>query len=36
MNSRRRRTFCFLSEVEMLKDAGLIKGGGLQNCRGHL
>ncbi len=26
------RTFCFLSEVEMLKDAGLIKGGGLQNA----
>jgi UDP-3-O-[3-hydroxymyristoyl] N-acetylglucosamine deacetylase/3-hydroxyacyl-[acyl-carrier-protein] dehydratase len=23
------RTFCFLSEVEMLKEAGLIKGGGL-------
>ncbi len=26
------RTFCFLSEVEMLKAAGLIKGGGLQNA----
>jgi len=26
------RTFCFLSEVEMLKDAGLIKGGGLDNA----
>lgn len=26
------RTFCFLSEVEMLKDSGLIKGGGLQNA----
>ncbi len=26
------RTFCFLSEVEMLKEAGLIKGGGLQNA----
>ena len=26
------RTFCFLSEVEMLKDAGLIKGGGLHNA----
>lgn len=26
------RTFCFLSEVEALKDAGLIKGGGLENA----
>lgn len=26
------RTFCFLSEVEMLKEAGLIKGGGLDNA----
>ena len=26
------RTFCFLSEVEMLKGAGLIKGGGLDNA----
>ncbi len=26
------RTFCFLSELEMLKDAGLIKGGGLDNA----
>ena len=26
------RTFCFLSEVEMLKEAGLIKGGGLANA----
>ncbi|KAA3637096.1 MAG: bifunctional UDP-3-O-[3-hydroxymyristoyl] N-acetylglucosamine deacetylase/3-hydroxyacyl-ACP dehydratase, partial [Calditrichaeota bacterium] len=26
------RTFCFLSEVEMLKNAGLIKGGGLNNA----
>ncbi|MFQ5499348.1 MAG: bifunctional UDP-3-O-[3-hydroxymyristoyl] N-acetylglucosamine deacetylase/3-hydroxyacyl-ACP dehydratase [Candidatus Zixiibacteriota bacterium] len=26
------RTFCFLSEVEMLKQAGLIKGGGLDNA----
>jgi UDP-3-O-[3-hydroxymyristoyl] N-acetylglucosamine deacetylase/3-hydroxyacyl-[acyl-carrier-protein] dehydratase len=26
------RTFCFLSEVEMLKKAGLIKGGGLHNA----
>lgn len=26
------RTFCFLSEVEMLKSQGLIKGGGLQNA----
>ena len=26
------RTFCFLSEVEALKSAGLIKGGGLQNA----
>lgn len=26
------RTFCFLSEVEMLKDAGLIKGGGLDSA----
>jgi UDP-3-O-[3-hydroxymyristoyl] N-acetylglucosamine deacetylase/3-hydroxyacyl-[acyl-carrier-protein] dehydratase len=26
------RTFCFLSEVEMLKDQGLIKGGGLNNA----
>jgi len=26
------RTFCFLSEVESLKDAGLIKGGGLDNA----
>ncbi|RKX21860.1 MAG: UDP-3-O-[3-hydroxymyristoyl] N-acetylglucosamine deacetylase [Candidatus Zixiibacteriota bacterium] len=26
------RTFCFLSEVEMLKEAGLIKGGGLENA----
>ncbi|MCX6826513.1 MAG: bifunctional UDP-3-O-[3-hydroxymyristoyl] N-acetylglucosamine deacetylase/3-hydroxyacyl-ACP dehydratase [candidate division Zixibacteria bacterium] len=26
------RTFCFLSEVEMLKDKGLIKGGGLGNA----
>ena len=26
------RTFCFLSEVEMLRDAGLIKGGGLHNA----
>ncbi|MCK4606754.1 MAG: bifunctional UDP-3-O-[3-hydroxymyristoyl] N-acetylglucosamine deacetylase/3-hydroxyacyl-ACP dehydratase [candidate division Zixibacteria bacterium] len=26
------RTFCFLSEVEALKDAGLIKGGGLHNA----
>jgi UDP-3-O-[3-hydroxymyristoyl] N-acetylglucosamine deacetylase/3-hydroxyacyl-[acyl-carrier-protein] dehydratase len=26
------RTFCFLSEVEALRDAGLIKGGGLDNA----
>jgi UDP-3-O-[3-hydroxymyristoyl] N-acetylglucosamine deacetylase/3-hydroxyacyl-[acyl-carrier-protein] dehydratase len=26
------RTFCFLSEVEMLKNQGLIKGGGLNNA----
>jgi len=26
------RTFCFLSEVEMLKNQGLIKGGGLHNA----
>ena len=26
------RTFCFLSEVEMLKEAGLIKGGGLDSA----
>jgi UDP-3-O-[3-hydroxymyristoyl] N-acetylglucosamine deacetylase/3-hydroxyacyl-[acyl-carrier-protein] dehydratase len=26
------RTFCFLSEVEMLREAGLIKGGGLHNA----
>lgn len=26
------RTFCFLSEVETLKEAGLIKGGGLDNA----
>lgn len=26
------RTFCFLSEVEMLRDQGLIKGGGLHNA----
>jgi UDP-3-O-[3-hydroxymyristoyl] N-acetylglucosamine deacetylase/3-hydroxyacyl-[acyl-carrier-protein] dehydratase len=26
------RTFCFLSEVEMLKAAGLIKGGSLENA----
>lgn len=26
------RTFCFLSEVEMLKENGLIKGGGLDNA----
>ncbi len=26
------RTFCFLSEVEMLKGQGLIKGGGLENA----
>lgn len=26
------RTFCFLSEVEMLKEANLIKGGGLDNA----
>ena len=26
------RTFCFLSEVEMLKSQGLIKGGGLQTA----
>lgn len=26
------RTFCFLSEVEQLKEAGLIKGGGLHNA----
>ncbi|MEJ2722533.1 MAG: UDP-3-O-acyl-N-acetylglucosamine deacetylase, partial [bacterium] len=26
------RTFCFLSEVEALKGAGLIRGGGLQNA----
>ncbi len=26
------RTFCFLSEVEMLKNQGLIKGGGLDNA----
>lgn len=26
------RTFCFLSEVEMLREAGLIKGGGLDNA----
>ncbi|MBU8932759.1 MAG: bifunctional UDP-3-O-[3-hydroxymyristoyl] N-acetylglucosamine deacetylase/3-hydroxyacyl-ACP dehydratase [candidate division Zixibacteria bacterium] len=26
------RTFCFLSEVEALKDAGLIKGGGLDSA----
>jgi len=26
------RTFCFLSEIEMLKEAGLIKGGGLDNA----
>ena len=26
------RTFCFLSEIEMLKEQGLIKGGGLANA----
>ena len=26
------RTFCFLSEVEQLRDANLIKGGGLENA----
>lgn len=26
------RTFCFLSEVEMLREAGLIKGGSLENA----
>lgn len=26
------RTFCFLSEIEMLKKSGLIKGGGLDNA----
>ena len=26
------RTFCFLSEIEMLKEKGLIKGGGLDNA----
>ncbi len=26
------RTFCFLSEVEQLREAGLIKGGGLHNA----
>ena len=26
------RTFCFLSEVEMLKESGLIKGGALDNA----
>ena len=26
------RTFCFLSEVEMLKESGLIKGGSLDNA----
>tara|TARA_B100001123_G_C14725537_1_gene794867 strand:- start:225 stop:647 length:423 start_codon:yes stop_codon:yes gene_type:complete len=26
------RTFCFLSEVEMLKESGLIKGGSLENA----
>ena len=26
------RTFCFLSEIEMLKEAGLIKGGSLDNA----
>ena len=26
------RTFCFLSEVEMLREQGLIKGGGLDNA----
>jgi len=26
------RTFCFLSEIEELKEAGLIKGGGLDNA----
>jgi UDP-3-O-[3-hydroxymyristoyl] N-acetylglucosamine deacetylase/3-hydroxyacyl-[acyl-carrier-protein] dehydratase len=26
------RTFCFLSEIEMLKEQGLIKGGGLDNA----
>jgi UDP-3-O-[3-hydroxymyristoyl] N-acetylglucosamine deacetylase/3-hydroxyacyl-[acyl-carrier-protein] dehydratase len=26
------RTFCFLSEVEMLKERGLIKGGALDNA----
>jgi len=26
------RTFCFLSEIEMLKNQGLIKGGGLHNA----
>lgn len=26
------RTFCFLSEIEMLKSQGLIKGGGLDNA----
>ena len=26
------RTFCFLSEVEMLKNNGLIKGGGIDNA----
>jgi len=26
------RTFCFLKEVEMLKDAGLIKGGSMNNA----
>lgn len=26
------RTFCFLSELEMLKEQGLIKGGGIENA----
>ena len=26
------RTFCFLSEIEMLKEQGLIKGGALDNA----
>ncbi len=26
------RTFCFLSEIEMLREAGLIKGGSLENA----
>jgi len=26
------RTFCFLHEVEQLRDAGLIKGGNLDNA----